>query len=644
MMLSCAEALGDDGPVARIVPGYASRAGQQAMAEAVWNALRARSTLVCEAGTGIGKTFAYLVPALLYGQRVIISTGTRTLQDQLFHRDLPIVRSALGVPVTAALLKGRANYLCLHRLHQQVATGDGSQRQQAQLLRVQAWSQATRSGDIAEVADVPEDAPIWPQVTSTTENCLGQGCAHFQDCWVVKARRAAQAADVVVVNHHLFLADLALKEQGFGEVLPGADAVILDEAHQLPHTAMQFFGTTLGSRQFFDFLRDTVQAQVSEAGDTPALRDSARGLEKAVRDLRLALGGADQRALWTKGESMEEASATLAQLRNRLQSLRAELETLAERGSTLANCLRRCETLSAQLQEFATCDRSGSVCWFETHARGFNLYQTPLDVAERFQGYIGARPCAWIFTSATLAVGEEFGYFTSRLGLAKATTERFESPFDYARQALLYLPRLDLDPRDPGYTRAVVEASVPVLRASAGRAFLLFTSHRALQEAGEWLRGRVEYPLLIQGEAPRAELLKRFHRMPHAVLLGTASFWEGVDVRGEALSCVIIDKLPFAVPDDPLTQARINALRMQGHNPFTEYQLPEAVIALKQGAGRLIRDVRDCGVLVLCDPRLRTKGYGRLFLAALPAMRQSSALRDVQDFFAPRAIPELDLP
>ncbi|MGQ0656999.1 MAG: ATP-dependent DNA helicase [Chromatiales bacterium] len=635
-MFSCAETLGNEGPLARAVPGFTARPGQQAMAEQVWKAVHARTTLVCEAGTGIGKTFAYLVAALLCGRRVIISTGTKTLQDQLFHRDLPVVQQALAVSVSTALLKGRANYLCLHRLHQQVASGTLPTAGQAQLLRLQSWAQITDRGDIAEVTGVPEDAAIWPLVTSTPENCLGQECKYFSDCWVVKARREAQAAEVVVVNHHLFLADLALKEQGFGEVLPGADAVIFDEAHQLPQTAAQFFGSTLSSRQFVELTRDAVQAQVSEAGDSPSIREAASRLEKAVRDMRLALGGSEQRAVWAVDEDGPGMSA-LRQVEGRLQSLQALLDAAAERGPALANCLRRCEALSAQLRAFAAPENAGSVRWFETHARGFSLYQTPLEIAGKFQEYMNSRSCAWVFTSATLAVGEDFSYFTHQLGLDAAATQRLDSPFDYARQALLYLPRVEVDPRHADYTRAVVEVTVPVLEASCGRAFLLFTSHRSLQEAHALLRGRVGYPLFTQGEALRGELLERFRRTPNAVLLGTASFWEGVDVRGEALSCVIIDKLPFAAPDDPVTQARIRALRGQGRNPFTEYQLPEAVIALKQGAGRLIRDVGDRGVLVLCDPRLRSMSYGRIFLRALPPLRKTERLADVRAFFADTA-------
>lgn len=606
------------------------------MAEHIAAAIEDRSTLVCEAGTGIGKTFAYLVPALLSGRRVIVSTGTKTLQDQLFHRDLPVVRAALRVPVTVALLKGRANYLCIDRLQRSLADGGQARGVQSDLLRVQQWSQQTRTGDIGEVERIPDDAPVWPLVTSTAENCLGGDCAAFQDCWVGRARREAQAAEIVVVNHHLFLADAALKEAGFGDVLPGADVVIFDEAHQLPETATLFFGISLSSRQLGDLARDATQAQLVEAGDVPAIRDAALQLEKAVRDLRLALGQGEGRGQWDSLPAPAEVNGAMAALDAALQGIHVLLEAMAERGALLGNALKRCQQLIHTLRQFDSQPQEAVVRWYEAHARGFVLNLTPLDIAPLFQQRIGSQPCTRVYASATLAVREDFNYFSRQLGLEQAVTACFDSPFDYAGQALLYLPDIDLDPRARGYTAAVVDAAVPVLLASAGRAFMLFTSHRALREARTLLQGRVPFPLLVQGDVPRGELLQRFRDSENGVLLGTSSFWEGVDVRGEALSCVIIDKLPFSAPDDPMTQARIRAFDQRGENAFRSYQLPEAVIALKQGVGRLIRDVNDRGVMCLCDPRLRGKPYGKVFLAALPPMRRSTRLEDVQRFFAER--------
>jgi ATP-dependent DNA helicase DinG len=616
---------------------------QQQLAEEVATAIAGEGTLVCEAGTGTGKTYAYLVPALLSGKRVIISTGTKNLQDQLFHRDLPLVREALRVPVHVALLKGRSNYLCLHRLQQAIAAGQGTATQQAELQAVQAWAGRTASGDIAELAEVPEDAPVWPLVTSTVENCLRQECPLYDDCHVVKARREAQTAEVVVVNHHLFLADLALKEQGFGEVLPGAEAVIFDEAHQLPEVATQFFGSAFSSRQLIELAKDTVQAQLSEAGDTPALRDQTYRLEKTVRDLRLALDGRE-RGYWQEQRDQPAVQQTMQQLQEELNRVSESLSAAAERGPALANCHRRAEALREQLKAYTTAETVETVRWYELHRRGFVLYQTPLEVAELFNERMGRHRGARVYTSATLAVGEDFSYFTRQLGITQAVERHFDSPFDYAHQGLIYLPAIEVDPRGADYTHAVVEAALPVLAASRGRAFLLFTSHRALNKASALLKDmNTGFSLWVQGQAPRAQLLEQFRHAERAVLLGTSSFWEGVDVRGEALSCVVIDKLPFAALDDPVMQARLRAMEERGGNPFVEYQMPEAVIALKQGVGRLIRDVRDHGVVVLCDPRLTGKSYGKRFLAALPPMPRTRELRDVQAFFAKESLEKAEV-
>jgi len=629
------------GLLARALPGYAPRTAQRDMAEAVAASLRDRSALVVEAGTGTGKTFAYLVPALLSGRKVIVSTGTKHLQDQLFDRDLPAVRQALGVSARIALLKGRTNYLCLHRLDLTAAEGRFTSRAQAaELEAVRGWAGRTRSGDIRELAEVAEDSPLWPRVTSTSDNCVGGDCPNFNDCFVVKARRAAQDADLLVINHHLLFADMALKEEGFGELLPGVDAVIVDEAHQIPDVASQFFSVSLGSRQLAGLARDAVQEHLREAGDMADLPAAAAALEQAVGELRLALGTGNRRQPWAAVADDRRVRAALDALGERLEALRAWLQTAAPRGRGLENCWQRAERLAGRLQLTAGQPPQEHVHWFETFTRSFAIHCTPLSVAPQFRARLDALDTTWIFTSATLAVGESFDHYVAALGLDRPRTVRLESPFDYAHHALLYLPPDMPDPRTDAYTAAVVRVAREAVAASGGRAFLLFTSHRALQEAAAALDGSIEYPLLVQGQAPRAELLARFRRLGNAVLLGTGSFWEGVDVRGAALSLVLIDKLPFASPGDPVLQARIDALRAAGGNPFVDVQIPDAVIALKQGVGRLIRDVDDRGVLVLCDPRLLGKSYGRVFRASLPPMPVTQRPDDVRAFFSAAGVRE----
>ncbi|QKT02492.1 ATP-dependent DNA helicase [Ectothiorhodospiraceae bacterium 2226] len=627
----------DDGPLAARLPGFAPRPQQQGLAEAVARTLADGGVLVAEAGTGTGKTFAYLVPALLSGRKVIVSTGTKNLQDQLFHRDLPLVREALAAGGQVALLKGRANYLCLHRL-QQAADGGVRSIELAQTLRtVEQWAGRTRSGDVSELAEVSEDSPVWPLVTSTTDNCLGHECPVFNDCHLVKARRAAQEADLVVVNHHLLLADMALREEGFGEVLPAADAYIVDEAHQLHEVAASFFGVNLSSRQCLDLARDALVEQAAGAAEAAELRVQTQALEDAVPKLRLALGREARRAAWREAGDGPDREAALAEavtgLEAALATLSTSLDAIAARSKGLDHCARRARALLERLRT-VTAGHSEFVQWFETHKRGFSLNATPLDVGEAFAERMARWGASWVFTSATLAVGENFEHFCSRLGIADPETGLWASPFDYAHQAVFYVPEDMPDPAAPNYTRAVVEAALPVLEATQGRAFLLFTSHRALQEAARLLEGRLDYPLLVQGESPRGEMLARFRRLGNAVLLGTGSFWEGVDVRGEALSCVVIDKLPFASPGDPLWQARIEAERARGGNPFMDVQLPHAVILLKQGAGRLIRDPQDRGVLMVCDPRLLSRPYGRVFLESLPPMMRTRRLASVVRFMS----------
>ncbi|RYD15076.1 MAG: ATP-dependent DNA helicase [Lysobacteraceae bacterium] len=610
------------------------------MAAAVEEAIAERQVLVAEAGTGTGKTYAYLVPALMSGKRVIISTGTKTLQDQLFHRDLPQVRQVLGARLAAALLKGRANYLCLHRLEQAHKEGRHASREQAaDLQAIHAWSRRTQSGDRAELAAIAEDSPLWPRVTSTTDNCLGSDCPMYAECFVVKARRAAQEADLVIVNHHLLFADLAIKQEGFGEILPGAHAFILDEAHQIPELAGQFFSVTLSARQLTELAADVQAECAGVSGALALLQPLVDALNAAVRRLRLALDRFPAKAAFVVAENDADVRQELTGLRDALGALAQALDTHAERSRGLAGVAERAGEQGARLEQLVDGDARDAVHWYELGAHGFSFHATPLDISRPLRELRAQSRASWIFTSATLSVAGRFTHFSRQLGLEDPVELALESPFDYARQALAYLPKGLPEPSAPDYVERVVDAVVPVLEASHGRAFLLFTSHRALRRAAELLPARVPFPLFVQGSAPRNRLLDAFRTSGNGVLLGAASFWEGVDVVGEALSLVVIDKLPFAAPDDPVLVARLDALREAGANPFADWQVPNAVIALKQGAGRLIRDVHDRGVLMLCDPRLTGRGYGRLFLASLPPLPRTHDAAVVRTFFDVPASP-----
>jgi len=624
------------GPLAAKVAGFKARPQQLEMAQAIAEAIEGNGVLVAEAGTGTGKTFAYLVPALLGGGKVIVSTGTKTLQDQLFDRDLPAVRAALATGASAALLKGRANYVCLYRLKRAASEARLASRDEAvQLRRIEQFSARTATGDRADLADVPEDAPVWAHATSTRDNCLGQECPDYRDCFVMRARRNALAADVVVVNHHLFFADVVLRDEGIAELLPACNTLIFDEAHQLPETARMFFGERITTTQLVELSRDARLELRAAGGASPELDLLASRLERSARDLRLAFGEAGTRFAWRDARRLPEFDGVLERLVQALRALAEPLAMQAERSEGLGSCSRRATAALALLVRLREAESTEEVRWAEVMMHATQLHVTPLSSAELFRRQMDDHPRAWIFISATLAVGEDFGHFTRELGIEGARTARWTSPFDFARQALLYLPKgLPGDPNAAGFTEAVVEAALPVLRASGGRAFLLFTTLRALRKAHELLQGRTDFPLLVQGTGSRSELLARFRTLGNAILLGSQSFWEGVDVRGEALSVVVIDKLPFAPPDDPVLAARIDALRARGGNPFTELQLPQAVLQLKQGGGRLIRDETDRGVLVLCDPRLTAKSYGRRILASLPPMTPTRSLAEVQDFLA----------
>ncbi len=621
MISDFVEIFGADGPLARALPGYAYRSEQATMAKAVARALRDLEPVLIEAGTGTGKTFAYLVPALLSGRSVIISTGTRTLQDQLFRRDVPMLAKALGMPVKCALLKGRANYLCRHRL--ELATQQGSllagERGAARLLgRVSRWAATTKTGDLAELTDLPEQSPLWPSITSTRENCLGQQCPQFARCHVLDARRTAQAADIVVVNHHLLLADLALKDEGFGDLLPGAEAVILDEAHQVPDIAAQFFGHTWSARQAEILARDAA-AEIKTAGATaPAVGAALEDVPARLEELRRALGGGPVRRDWS---GLPDAFLDLlAELEPALQCIAAQLEGLGA-GAGTASCAKRALGLASGIAAMRTAPEAAGVRWVETGPGGFQLHFTPFEIAERLREFVHARPQAWVFTSATLAIAGDFAHFAARIGLLDARALSIASPFDYPDQARIYLPTPMPEPQSAAYSDAFIAACAPLLEACGGRAFLLYTSYRALAQGVSALARRFPdppFPVLVQGQAPREALLTRFRELGNAVLLATGSFWEGVDVKGQALSIVAIDKLPFASPDDPLLAARLEGIRRRGGNPFMDHQLPQAILALKQGAGRLIRDFDDFGVIVIGDPRIKSKAYGRLFLAALP--------------------------
>ncbi|NWG86556.1 MAG: ATP-dependent DNA helicase [Hydrogenophilaceae bacterium] len=638
-MISLETAFAANGPLAGAIPYYRPRPQQIEMASRVEAALHARSVAVLEAGTGTGKTLAYLVPAMLSGGKTIISTGTKTLQDQLFHRDIPAVREALGVPVTVSLLKGRANYVCHYHLKRGLSDARLTSRELASHLRqIAHFAEIDDSGDRMALKTVPEDSPAWAYAVSSRDNCLGGDCPHHRDCFVLKARKRALEADLVVINHHLFFADVWLKDEGAGELLPVANAVIFDEAHQLPEIASLFFGESLTSGMLLELARDVREEADQAAGDFLQLNQAASDFEQAVRPLRLLFNLAQQRLPAQRAQAMPGFTPALGELQERLQRLHGLLELQAERSEGLKNCLERAELCLERLEAWLGPDDENSIRWLELGSHAVMLHVTPLNVSELFSRQIEGGARSWLFTSATLAVRGDFSHFLDQLGLAGAQTGYWESPFDYDSQALLYVPQSMPDPNAPEYTRAVVEAAWPLVRASGGRAFLLFTSLRAMNEAHGLIQAKMaesasHFPLLLQGEKSRSELLSEFRDLGNAVLLGSQTFWEGIDVAGEALSLVVIDRLPFQPPDDPVLAARIDALKRAGKNAFFDYQLPHAIINLKQGAGRLIRRESDRGVLMICDTRLVEKSYGRRIWQALPPMRRSRKLDDARAFF-----------
>jgi len=623
------------GPLAAAIGGYRPRRSQLEMAEAVRDALAGSGVLVAEAGTGTGKTFAYLVPALLSGKQVLVSTASRNLQDQLYLKDLPLLLRALGRPARISRLKGRGNYLCHYRLQQALgAELLRSEEERRDLERVRRWVSETGSGDIAGMTALAENWWGWPLLTSTEDSCLGQNCPFIGECFLLKARRQAQDADLVVINHHLLCADWALREDGLGELLPETAGVIVDEAHQFAETAARFLGENVTSRQLHELIGDTL-VELRQAGlASPPVQQRMLSLRRQLEGLQAAFAVAPARASAAELDGLPEVLAALEGLDDRLKEFAAALQPLAGASQGLESCWQRCRRLGRQVANWLAGDEGDWVRWFTASQKRFSLQTTPLEVAGSFTDYRKVAPRAWVFTSATLSVADRFDHFLQQLGLSgeEVVTWLWPSPFDYRRQAMLYLPGGLPPPNAADYTAGMIASVEPVLRASGGRAFVLFTSHRALREAAGLLEN-LPFPLLVQGEAPKALLLERFRALGNAVLLGTASFWEGVDVQGSALSCVIIDKLPFASPGDPVCRARLASLKQRGYDPFPHWQLPAAVIALKQGAGRLIRGHDDRGVLVLCDPRLTTRSYGRVFLNSLPPMPETRALEDVERFF-----------
>ncbi|SFM14969.1 ATP-dependent DNA helicase DinG [Nitrosomonas communis] len=645
-MSDLATIFSENGLLAHTIPGYRVRTQQLQMAQVIADTIEHHSVLIAEAGTGTGKTFAYLVPTLLMGGKVILSTGTKTLQDQLFNRDIPTIRAALKIPITVALLKGRVNYICHYHLEKTLQSDHlnfASREEVKYLGLIERYAKSSYHGDKSGLSKVPENAIIWQYVTSTRDNCLGSECPSYKQCFVMEARKRALSADIVVVNHHLFFADVMLRDEGLSELLPACNTVIFDEAHQLPEVASLFFGESVSTSQLLELARDTEIEALLNAKDFTALPEAVTVMEKATRDLRLTITGENTRLPSATVMQNTDFNNTLALVQERLMLLVSLLENQAVRSQGLENCWRRAIALHASIKRWCEqIENEGYVRWVETFNHALQLNATPLSIAEIFNRQLNASPRAWIFTSATLAVKNDFSHYHQVMGLETAQSISWSSPFDFPNQALLYVPTHLPNPNDRNYIECVVEAALPVLRASRGRAFFLCTSLRAMQRIYELLQAtfeqeQLDYPLLLQGQGSRSTMLDRFRELGNAILIGSQSFWEGVDVRGEALSLVIIDKLPFASPDDPVLSARIEKINKEGRNAFMEYQLPHAIISLKQGAGRLIRDENDRGVLMICDPRLITQSYGKRIWQSLPPMKRTRNLADVEIFFAEKS-------
>jgi len=632
-----------DGLLARNIPDYRPRTQQLEMAQTIAQAIENQEILVAEAGTGTGKTFAYLAPALLSGGKVILSTGTKTLQDQLFQRDIPAMRAVLKIPVTVALLKGRANYICHYHLERTLNSDHihlANRTEVKYLNLIERYANTSGHGDKSGLDSVPEQTAVWQYVTSTRENCLGSECPHYRQCFVMEARKCALSADMVVVNHHLFFADVMLRDEGLSELLPACNTVIFDEAHQLPEVASLFFGESVSTGQIITLLRDSHAEALLVAREFTPLFDVLAVVEKATLDVQLTIAEKHLRLSAIVAAQRPGFNTARQTLQEKLEQLVALLETQAVRSQELQNCWARAQVILNKIRQWHEHSQSSTVInWIETYSQSLQFNTTPLSIAETFSRQLNTSARAWIFTSATLSVKKDFSHYSRIMGLTNAKTASWDSPFDFPQQALLYVPTQLPDPNTPHYTESIVQAALPVIKASGGRAFVLCTSlsgmqtiYQRLQDAFE--QEKLTYPLLLQGEITRSALLEQFRQLGNAVLVGSQSFWEGVDVRGRALSLVIIDRLPFASPDDPVLSARIEKYKQEGRNAFMEYQLPHAIINLKQGAGRLIRDEHDRGVLMICDPRLISKPYGKRVWQSLPPMKRTRDLEEVKQFLA----------
>lgn len=626
-------AFSENGILSQNIQGFRPRQAQLEMAQAVGRTVKFANSAVIEAGTGTGKTFAYLVPALLSGKKTIISTGSKNLQDQLFNRDLPTIQKALKYKGKIALLKGRANYLCLERLDQVIAMGVlGEKSVLTDLSKVRKWQTATQTGDLSECTTIAEDSPILPQLVSTTESCLGADCPNYKECYVVHARRKAMEADVVVVNHHLFCADMAVKETGFGELIPEAELVVFDEAHQLPDIASQYFGQSLTSRQLFDLCKDCTIVYRSELKDLAQLGKAADHLQKVVQDFRLLIGEGSKRGNLRELLQNRAVADGLTKLSETLDFLSEVVKKSLGRSETLDKIFERLAEIKVKLKKLSDTSTVGYCYWFEANGRAFGLHITPLTVSDKFGEQLNTQKIGWVFTSATLEVGGKFDHFCQRLGIQNAEQMVLQSPFDYASQSLLCVPRYLPDSNKAHTLTALGQLLKPVIEANNGRCFLLCTSYFMMRGLADFLREHSDLSVLLQGETSKSRLLEKFVAEPNSVLVATQSFWEGIDVRGDALSLVIIDKLPFTAPDEPLLKARMEDCRLQGGDPFNDIQIPEAVITLKQGVGRLIRDVTDRGAVIICDARLVMRQYGATFLKSLPPAKRTRDLGKVMAF------------
>ncbi|MEM8843439.1 MAG: ATP-dependent DNA helicase [Pseudomonadota bacterium] len=617
--LSTYDYFSEQGELAKNIEGFKFRPQQLDMASAVERTIHDASTLVVEAGTGVGKTFAYLVPAMLSGMKVIVSTGTRHLQDQLYYTDLPVLQNAIGLNLKAAILKGRSNYLCKYRFEHFEYELPDYPKFTKPYIEIKEWSKLTNTGDVAEVNEVSEQSSIWSHVTSTRDNCLGGECPDYNKCHVLKARKRAQEADLVVINHHLLGADLVLKEEGFGELLPSVDVFVIDEAHQFADILPNFFGQSIGSRQLQDLIND-ISKELTQVTSSKTISKSYYAVLDYIQALNSALVKKmhEQRSLWQEILGDKNVDKGFTKLISSLLILEERLVSVAGESPGLAQCYKRLSSANGLLDDFLN-STNKTIQWVELGRRRFRLGSIPLDAAVPFQKATKDFHCSWIYTSATLTARLSFNHFIDQLGLQDAECVMCDSPFDYQTQSRLYLPDLNCQPNETNYTDEVIARALPLLKASEGNAFMLFTSHRALNCAASLMKDEA-FNVLVQGDAAKRELLKQFQSTENCVLLGTQSFWEGVDVKGHRLRLVIIDKLPFMSPGDPLVQARSRLLQEAGENPFMIYQIPQAILNLKQGVGRLIRGEQDRGVVVLMDPRIKTKAYGKSFLKSLPAM------------------------